>query len=143
MSLEDLAMEPQLTYPVHRTRLTLNVFGRSCHGTQIFLLYFQQADVSFSIFHINDIHAHFEEVDVYTGRCREEMATAGECYGGMARLYTKMMELQQQEENWLFLNAGDYYQVTKKLGINDNIDTKQNCVYLPNPFQPFIDTVKL
>ena len=70
------------------------------------------ADVTFSVFHVNDIHAHFEEVDVYTGRCREENAAAGECYGGVARMYTKLRELQQQEgDKWIFLNAGDYYQV--------------------------------
>ena len=76
------------------------------------LEHLQQSDVTFSVFHVNDIHAHFEEVDVYTGRCRDDQAAAGDCYGGMARMYTKMRELQQQEENWIFLNAGDYYQGT-------------------------------
>ena len=67
--------------------------------------------MTFSIFHVNDVHAHFEEVDVYTGRCRDEQAAAGECYGGAARMFTKAKELQDQEDNWIFLNAGDYYQV--------------------------------
>jgi 2',3'-cyclic-nucleotide 2'-phosphodiesterase (5'-nucleotidase family) len=63
-----------------------------------------------TILHVNDIHAHFEEVNIETGRCHDYMAEAGDCYGGMSRMYTLISELREQETNVLLLNAGDYYQ---------------------------------
>jgi 5'-nucleotidase len=67
-----------------------------------------QSPVTLNIVHVNDIHANFEEVNAATGRCHpgEEL-----CFGGMARMYTKIHELAA-EENMLLLNAGDYYQGT-------------------------------
>ncbi len=72
----------------------------------------EDAALELSIIHINDIHAHFEEVNEYTGRCRAEDAVANRCYGGFGRIYTKVRELREQEPDSLFLNAGDFYQGT-------------------------------
>ncbi len=38
-----------------------------------------------NVAHVNDIHAHFDQVNEDVGRCHEEQAEAGECYGGMSR----------------------------------------------------------
>ena len=35
----------------------------------------------------------------------------GKCYGGLARMYTAVKNVKEQEENVLWLNAGDFYQV--------------------------------
>ena len=43
------------------------------------------ATTTLNVAHLNDIHAHFEEVNEEVGRCHEEQAEAGECYGGMSR----------------------------------------------------------
>ena len=42
-----------------------------------------------TVIHINDIHAHFEETNIHTGRCRQQDADSGDCYGGMARIQAK------------------------------------------------------
>ena len=40
-----------------------------------------------------------------------QMAEKGKCFGGMARMFTKIKELSedQDNENLLVLNAGDYF----------------------------------
>ena len=43
-----------------------------------------------NIIHVNDIHAHFEEVSAELGRCQKDKP----CYGGAARMATKVIELR-------------------------------------------------
>ena len=63
-----------------------------------------------TIVHVNDIHAHFEEMNEYGARCNAEESKADKCYGGQARLLTKAKELMALDpDKTLFLNAGDYY----------------------------------
>ena len=62
--------------------------------------------LNLTIIHVNDIHAHFEEVNENTTRCREENA----CFGGIARMVTKKNEILDEDSEALFLNAGDFYQ---------------------------------
>jgi len=66
-----------------------------------------------NILHVNDIHAHFEEVNSQLGRCHQEQKENHECYGGASRLYSKIKELRAKNpEQTLLLNAGDLYQGT-------------------------------
>jgi len=65
-----------------------------------------------TIIHINDIHAHIEQGNIHSTRCRPEDAEADECYGGVARVYQKQMEIREQDPDALFLNAGDFFQGT-------------------------------
>ncbi len=69
--------------------------------------------LSFKLIHINDIHAHFEEVNINTGRCHEDQAEADQCFGGAARIKTMVDRIRNEkpEMDSIFLNAGDYYQV--------------------------------
>ena len=60
-----------------------------------------------TIIHVNDIHAHFEEISVNTTRCRED---DNDCYGGVARMQTMKKQILSQDPEALFLNAGDFYQ---------------------------------
>ena len=62
--------------------------------------------LNLTIIHVNDIHAHFEEVNENTTRCREENT----CFGGIARMVTKKNEILEEDPEALFLNAGDFYQ---------------------------------
>ena len=65
--------------------------------------------VRLNIIHVNDIHAHFEEVNQDLGRCHQNQV----CYGGAARMFSKIRELTDlSPNNTLVLNAGDYYQGT-------------------------------
>ena len=60
-----------------------------------------------TVVHINDIHAHFEEINANTSRCRPET----QCFGGVARLNFKKDEIMNNApNNSIFLNAGDFYQ---------------------------------
>ena len=70
------------------------------------------AVLNMTVVHINDIHAHFEETNVMTGRCRAEDAEGEGCYGGMARVQAKRKQLMEEDPDALFLNAGDFYQGT-------------------------------
>jgi len=74
----------------------------------------EEPALSFKLIHINDIHAHFEEVNVNTGRCHQDQAEAQQCYGGAARIKTMVDRIRSEkpEMDSIFLNAGDYYQGT-------------------------------
>ena len=64
-----------------------------------------------TLLHVNDIHAHFEETNVEVGRCNTDEQKVGKCFGGAARLLTKVNEIKSEapDGNTLFLNGGDYY----------------------------------
>lgn len=66
--------------------------------------------LTLEILHVNDIHAHFEEVNELLGRCKPTEVEVNACYGGAARMATKAKEVRAKEGNVIFLNAGDYYQ---------------------------------
>lgn len=65
------------------------------------------------LIHINDIHAHFEQVNENTGRCNAEQESQNQCFGGAARIKTAVDQIRNTnpEIPSIFLNAGDYYQV--------------------------------
>ncbi|CAN7943797.1 unnamed protein product, partial [Ixodes pacificus] len=65
-----------------------------------------------TVLHTNDIHSHFLQSDKRGGNCTEEKAKNLSCYGGVARILTKVKEIKKQEENTFFFNAGDFYQGT-------------------------------
>ena len=69
--------------------------------------------LSFRLIHINDIHAHFDQVSENVGRCNAENAKNNACYGGIARMKTAVNQIRNLEPRMesIFLNAGDFYQV--------------------------------
>jgi 5'-nucleotidase/UDP-sugar diphosphatase len=70
------------------------------------------ADYTLHIVHINDMHSRIEPISKYDSTCSAEDNEAGECFGGVARVATKINELRQELEgqNLLVLDAGDQYQ---------------------------------
>lgn len=64
-----------------------------------------------SLLHINDIHARMEETNKYSAPCQEKDRKKG-CYGGVARIFSAVKKLREDESNVLWLNAGDFYQGT-------------------------------
>ena len=75
----------------------------------LFLGHKAECQLHLTIGHMNDIHAHFEENNEYPGRCNELQAAEGNCYGGTSRLFNAVQELNSTKENFMLLNAGDYY----------------------------------
>lgn len=70
------------------------------------------ADTTLHILHINDLHSRLEPVNKYNSTCSAEDDAAGECFGGVARVATKLAELRAEldGENVLVLDAGDQFQ---------------------------------
>lgn len=70
------------------------------------------ADYTLHIVHINDLHSRIEPINKYDSTCKVEDNAEGKCFGGYARVATKIAELREQlkDENVLVLDAGDQYQ---------------------------------
>ncbi|OJJ08929.1 hypothetical protein ASPVEDRAFT_90136 [Aspergillus versicolor CBS 583.65] len=62
-----------------------------------------------SFFHVNDIHAHLDEFSSSGTECEDPEQG---CYGGYARIKTKVNELRKEYPDNLWLNAGDEFQGT-------------------------------
>lgn len=74
------------------------------------------ADYSLSIFHFNDFHARFESISKYDSSCGEKNEAKGKCFGGIARLKTKLDErraaLDEEGQQHILTVAGDAFQGT-------------------------------
>ncbi len=73
-----------------------------------------QADYTLHVLHINDLHSRIESVNKYDSTCNAEGEAKGECFGGVARVYTKINELRDKIKaeggNVIVLDAGDQFQ---------------------------------
>ncbi|KEJ96556.1 5'-nucleotidase [Pseudosulfitobacter pseudonitzschiae] len=70
------------------------------------------ADYSLTILHTNDFHARFEPISKYDGPCGAEDNTAGECFGGTARLVTAIKDAKARSNNAILVDGGDQFQGT-------------------------------
>ncbi|CUH52781.1 bifunctional metallophosphatase/5'-nucleotidase [Shimia marina] len=70
------------------------------------------ADYTLHIVHINDLHSRIEPINKYDSTCKAEDNAEGKCFGGYARVASKVAELRKDLEgqNLLVLDAGDQYQ---------------------------------
>ncbi len=64
--------------------------------------------VDLGILHINDIHSHFDKVNAHVGRCHQFQENEGKCFGGAARLHSKVEKIVGEKwgDSTLLLNAG-------------------------------------
>ena len=69
--------------------------------------------LSLTILHTNDIRSHFQEFNSEWEDCSVEDSNEGRCFGGWARLDTKISEIraeiQQQGGHLLLLDAGNQF----------------------------------
>ncbi len=70
------------------------------------------AEYKLRILHINDLHSRVEPINKYDSTCNAEDNAEGKCFGGYARVATKIAELRAKyaDENLIVLDAGDQYQ---------------------------------
>lgn len=72
------------------------------------------AEYTLHVLHINDLHSRIEPITGFDSTCSAEDDAAGECFGGIARVATKINELRDAltaaGENVIVLDAGDQYQ---------------------------------
>lgn len=73
----------------------------------------ENSNLELTILHNNDMHAHFEQTDRFSGTCLPEDAEAKRCYGGFARVATVVESYRKNAEIGgpavLYLNAGDTF----------------------------------
>lgn len=71
---------------------------------------FAQEPFPVTIIHLNDMHARFDETNMFSNTCK----SGDECIGGFARAVTKVKELLSTKAalNPIYLNAADNYQGT-------------------------------
>ena len=73
-----------------------------------------QADYTLHVLHINDFHSRIEAVNAFDSTCSAEDAAENKCFGGIARVATKVNELRDSltaaGQNVIFLDAGDQFQ---------------------------------
>uniref|UniRef100_A0A0K8R669 5'-nucleotidase n=1 Tax=Ixodes ricinus TaxID=34613 RepID=A0A0K8R669_IXORI len=55
-----------------------------------------------TVLHTNDIHSHFLQSDIRGANCSEKKAKKGRCYGGVARIVTKVREIKKSQNNTFF-----------------------------------------
>lgn len=74
------------------------------------------AEYSLSVFHFNDFHARFESISKYDSSCSEKSEAEDKCFGGIARVKTKLDErravLDAEKQNHILTIAGDAFQGT-------------------------------
>ncbi len=70
------------------------------------------ADFTLTILHTNDFHARFEPIGASNSTCAAEDNTAGECFGGTARLVTAIREARDAYDTTLLVDGGDQFQGT-------------------------------
>lgn len=72
------------------------------------------AEYSLHVLHINDFHSRIEAISGSDSTCSAEDAAENACFGGAARLATKIRELRDglvaAGENVIVLDAGDQFQ---------------------------------
>lgn len=66
-----------------------------------------------TIMHTNHIQAHFEEFDSHGLTCEETESSYNECFGGVARRFSKVKEIRDEQSNTLLLDGGDHFQGTQ------------------------------
>ena len=70
------------------------------------------ADYSLTVLHTNDFHARFEPISKYDSGCSAEDNTAGECFGGSARLVSAIADARARSNNSILVDGGDQFQGT-------------------------------
>lgn len=70
------------------------------------------AEFKLTILHTNDFHDRYEPISKYDGPCAPEDNTAGDCFGGSARLVTALAEARARAENSILVDGGDQFQGT-------------------------------
>ncbi|KAJ8023875.1 5'-nucleotidase [Holothuria leucospilota] len=68
------------------------------------------SSIEITFLHTNDFHAHFEQFNIEGDTCTREEAENRECYGGVARMVTKVKEMRKENPSTILVDAGDQLQ---------------------------------
>lgn len=85
-----------------------------------------QRNFDLTVLHNNDMHGRFEQTDVNTNSCPNDLAQKNLCFGGFARTAHLIQKFREEKENpVIYLNAGDtftgttWFQVFKEMIASD------------------------
>lgn len=70
------------------------------------------ADFNLTILHVKVFSSRFEQMNKYSGRCPDADTAEGKCFGGTARLVTKVTEQRSLHPHTILLSAGDEFSGT-------------------------------
>ena len=79
--------------------------------------------IKIKVLHTNDLHSRFDEVTMRGSKCRDKDRRKNKCVGGVARIKHMVDRIKEQhkpDDNVVFLNAGDFFQVGLKLVQDDS-----------------------
>ena len=65
------------------------------------------SNFSIIVVHTNDIHSRIEETDQRGSMCKISDREAHKCYGGIARIASKLSEIRRRYRNVILLDGGD------------------------------------
>ena len=65
------------------------------------------SSLSLTFLHTNDVHSRIEEIDKYGSMCKHTDRLAKNCYGGIARIASKVTEIKRSTKNVILLDGGD------------------------------------
>ncbi|KAK9763263.1 hypothetical protein K7432_010228 [Basidiobolus ranarum] len=65
-----------------------------------------------TILHTNDLHAHYEEINIEGKECTEAERVSKQCLGGVGRLAKTIKQWRKSTPDLLLLDAGDQFQGT-------------------------------
>ena len=72
------------------------------------------AEYTLHVLHINDLHSRIEPINAFDSTCSAKDAEENKCFGGVARVATKINELRDslhaEGKNVIVLDAGDQFQ---------------------------------
>lgn len=68
------------------------------------------SSIEITFLHTNDFHARFEQFNLDGDTCTKEEAENRECYGGLARMVTKVKEMRNENPSTILVDAGDQLQ---------------------------------
>jgi 5'-nucleotidase len=71
-----------------------------------------RADYTLHVLHINDFHSRIEPINRFNSLCSAEDAAENKCFGGAARLATRIRDMRAAlaGQNVILLDAGDQFQ---------------------------------
>lgn len=90
--------------------MVVKIFLTICGVISVMSIVETQELFPVSIIHLNDMHARFDETNMFSNTCKPD----DDCIGGYARVITKVKELlvTKADKNPIYLNVADNYQGT-------------------------------
>lgn len=69
-----------------------------------------QRNFDLTVLHNNDMHGRFEQTDVNTNTCTNDLIQKNLCFGGFARTAYLIQKFREEKDNpVVYLNAGDTF----------------------------------